>query len=89
MVRHYLPQVWVFKTEDGSASLSVASDGRVSVTPGEAPNPDVVVEIGHDRLRAALTTRERAAVPPGPLNVSTRSAKGRAAFDYFRGRLGL
>lgn len=89
MVRHYLPQVWVFRTEEGSASLSVAADGKVSVASGEAAKPDVTIDIPHARLRAALTTRQRAAVPPGPLNVTPHTAKGRVAFDYLRGRLGL
>jgi len=88
-VREYLPQVWVFRTEEGSASLSVAADGKVAVTAGEAATPDVTIEIGYARLRAALTTRSRAAVPPGPLTVTPHSTKGRVAFDYLRGRLGL
>lgn len=89
IVRSYLPQTWVFKTDDGSASLHVDTDGKVSVTSGTSPRPDVTVEIPHDRLVAALKTRNREAVPPGPLTVTPHTAKGRTAFDYLRGRIGL
>jgi len=89
MLRHYLPQTWVFRTEDGIASLTVDGTGAVSVVSGAAPHPDVTIEVPHDRLRAALKERQRAAVPPDEVHVMAHSAKGKAAFDYLRGRLGL
>ncbi|MGA9840189.1 MAG: hypothetical protein WBF81_03315 [Thermoplasmata archaeon] len=89
IVRSYLPQAWVFRTDDGTATLLVDKDGHVSVVSGEAPHPDVTVEIPHDRLVAALRTRKRESVPPGPLTVTPHTAKGRTAFDYLRGRIGL
>jgi hypothetical protein len=89
MVRAYLPQTWVFVTEDGTASLHVDRAGAVTVTSGALASPDVTVEIGHDRLKAALLTRRKEAVPPGPLTVTPHTAKGRTAFGYLRERLGL
>jgi hypothetical protein len=89
MVRAYLPQTWVFVTEDGTASLSVDRAGAVTVTSGALPSPDVTVEIGHDRLKAALRTRRRDAVPQGLLTVTPHTSKGRTAFGYLRDRLGL
>ena len=89
MIRHYLPQTWVFETEQGTASLTVDANGAVSVASGAAAHPDVTIEIPHDRLHAALSKRKREAVPPGALKVTPHSAKGKAAFDYLRGRLGL
>jgi hypothetical protein len=89
MVRTYLPQTWVFVTEDGTASLHVDRAGAVTVTSGALPSPDVTVEIGHDRLKAALLTRRKEAVPPGPLTVTPHTSKGRTAFSYLRDRLGL
>jgi hypothetical protein len=85
----YLPQTWVFKTDQETASLSVDAAGKVTVAAGAAPHPDVTIEIPHDRLKAALKERKREAVPPGPIQVTPHSAKGKAAFDYLRGRLGL
>jgi hypothetical protein len=89
MIRHYLPQTWEFHTEQGTAFLSVDIGGIVTVGAGPAARPDVTIEAGHDRLRAVLTSRRREAAPAGPLTVTPHSAKGRAAFDYLRGRLGL
>jgi len=89
MVRAYLPQTWVFKTEKEVASLTVEKTGAVSVAAGAAAHPDVTIETGHDRLVTALKTRSRDAVPPGPLTVTPHTSKGKTAFDYLRGRLGL
>lgn len=89
MIRHYLPQVWVFRTEDGTASLRVDAAGAFSVVAGAASPADVTIEVGHDRLKAALTRRPPGSLPPGPLTVTPHTAKGRAAFDLLRGRLGL
>lgn len=89
MVRQYLPQTWVFRTEDGTASLTVDATGAVAVAPGALTPADVTIEVGHERLRVALTTRSRSAVPPGPLTVTPHTAKGRAAFGYLRDRIGL
>jgi hypothetical protein len=89
MVRAYLPQSWVFKTEKEVASLTVDKTGAATVTPGAAAHPDVTIETTHDRLEAALRTRSRAQVPAGPLAVTPHTSKGKTAFDYLRGRLGL
>jgi hypothetical protein len=89
MLRSYLPQTWVFETEDGTASLAVDRAGTVTVSPGALPSPDVTVQVGHDRLKAALRTRRKDAVPSGPLTVTPHTAKGRTAFAYLRDRLGL
>ncbi|HTT73806.1 MAG TPA: hypothetical protein VMG99_06645 [Thermoplasmata archaeon] len=89
MIRHYLPQAWVFTTETETATLRVDADGAVSVVAGPVPAPDVTIEIPTARLVAALTRRAASAVPPGPLTVTPHTAKGKAAFDYLRSRLGL
>jgi hypothetical protein len=89
IIRAYLPQVWTFRTDHGTASLTVGATGKVSVSDGEADHPDVTIEIPLELLRTALTTRRRDALPPGPVHVTPHTAKGRAAFDYLRGRIGL
>jgi hypothetical protein len=89
LVRSYLPQVWVFQTEQDTASLTVAKDGAVTVAAGAAPSPDVTIATSHERLSVALTTRDRSKVPPGPLTVTPHTSKGRTAFDFTRSRLGL
>ena len=89
MVRHYLPQTWVFRTEQETVSLRVDATGAVAVSAGALAPADVTVEVGHDRLRAALTTRSHGGIPPGPLTVTPHTAKGKAAFGYLRDRIGL
>ena len=89
IIQSYLPQVWVFETGDETASLLVDKTGAVSVVGGAAPHPDVTVKIPRERLVAALKTRDKEKVPPGPLTVTPHTAKGKTAFDYLRSRLGL
>lgn len=89
IVRNYLPQEWVFRTEHEVAALRVDGSGHVTVATAASAHPDVTVEIPQDRLVAALTTRDRSKVPPGPLSVTPHTAKGKAAFDYLRSRIGL
>jgi len=89
MVRAYLPQTWVFRTERETASLTVDRAGQVTVAAGAATPADVTVETTAERLAAALSNRSRAGVPPGPLSVTPHTAKGKTAFDYLRGRFGL
>jgi hypothetical protein len=89
IVRAYLPQLWVFRTEHETVSLRVDAAGRVTVTSGAEPRPDVTIEVPHDRLATALRTRDRSAVPAGPLTVTPHTAKGKTAFDYLRSRLGI
>ncbi|HYA70004.1 MAG TPA: hypothetical protein VEH28_01370 [Thermoplasmata archaeon] len=88
-VRAYLPQTWVFRTEDGTASLRVDPSGAATAIPGAAESPDVTVEVGHDRLKAALEQRGKGTRPTGNFKVTTHTAKGRAAFDLLRERFGL
>jgi hypothetical protein len=86
-VRAYLPQTWVFRTEDDSASLVVDARGDTTVTPKALPNPDVTVEGPAAALQAALGGKGRPA--HGAVKVTPHTAKGRAAFDYLRPRFGL
>lgn len=89
IIRAYLPQSWEFKTGHGTATLTVDSAGAISVVAGSVAHPDVTIEIPLEMLRTALKTRKRDAVPPGPVHVTPHTSKGRAAFDYLRGRIGL
>lgn len=89
VVRAYLPQTWVFRTEAESVVLSVDRDGRFRVATGAADSPDVTIETSHDRLAAALRTRRRDQVPPGPFRAVPHTEKGRTAYGFLRERLGL
>ena len=89
MMRAYLPQTWTFATDRGTASLVVATTGAVSVTSGAPARSDVTIEVPFDRLRSLLASGAGAAATPDSVKVTTHSAKGKAAFDYLRGRFGL
>jgi hypothetical protein len=89
MLRAYLPQTWVFRTEEGTASIRVDAAGKATVTNGAAEGADVTVAVGHAKLEAALTSGSRGAAAPGPVHVETHTAKGRAAFSFLRDRFGL
>ncbi|MGD1099758.1 MAG: hypothetical protein ABR888_05390 [Thermoplasmata archaeon] len=89
MVRAYLPQTWVFRTEKEVASLTVDTKGAVSVASGAAARPDVTIEIAYALLETSLRTRSRAPVPAGHLTVTPHTSKGKTAFEFLRGRLGL
>jgi len=89
LVRAYLPQSWVFRTEQGIASLRVDRDGHVSVVASADPNPDVTVELGYDRLQGALDRSRGGTGSAGPVTVTPHTTRGRTAFDYLRPKLGL
>jgi len=89
LMRAYLPQAWVFQTDVGTATLVVDRDGAASAIPGASASPDVTVEIPYARLAAALRTGSRTGAASESVSVTPHTAKGRAAFDYLRQRVGL
>lgn len=88
-VRAYLPQVWVFETDEDSATVRVESSGSVTVTPGSRMSPDVTIHAPKARLEKILTSRSRPASMPTDVRVVPHTTKGRVAFDQVRGRFGL
>ena len=89
VVSGYLPQTWAFQTEHETVTFNVDTNGNVSIFSGSARNTDVSVEVDHAVISAALRYRDRQKVPQGRLNVVAHTEKGRRAFDYLRGSLGL
>ncbi len=88
-VRAYLPQTWVFRTDQDTATLTVDPQGNAHVAPTDHPSPDVTVQGPFAALRAAVESRGRTAAPRDAVQVTPHTAKGRAAFDYLRPRFGL
>ncbi len=88
--KSYLPQVWVFKTEHEVVTLLVDIQGDALVFPGEDEGSDVVIEWNHDLLTSVLSKRSREGIPgvAAPI-VNARSVRGREAFNYLKGALGL
>jgi hypothetical protein len=90
MIRSYLPQVWVFRTDQGECGIRVDPNGHASVLEIPPATSDVVVEWTDRQLNAALATRDKHQVPPGPPpQIQFRSEKGKTAFSFLRTRIGL
>jgi len=90
IIRGYLPQIWVFRTESGSATLVVDPQGVAIAKPGTPVQYDVLVLWTDSQLGAALTTRDRTKVPSSPApQISFGSSKGKTAFGFLRKRFGL
>ena len=88
-VRAYLPQVWVFETEEGATSVRIEPTGAVTVHAGPTPAPDVTVKGPHVRLKKVLATRTKGAAKPADVSVVAHTAKGRAALEQVRSRFGF
>lgn len=89
LLRGYLPQTWVFVTEEETATLRVGGDGSAHASPGPTEPADVLIETTHARLSVALRTRDKSQVPPGTTRVTPKTEKGRTAFQFVRSRLGI
>ncbi|HLM90589.1 MAG TPA: hypothetical protein VK424_00815 [Thermoplasmata archaeon] len=88
-VRAYLPQVWVFETEEGATSVRIEPTGAVTVGAGPTRSPDVTVHGPHDRLKKILSTRTKGGARPTEVSVVAHTAKGRAALEQVRSRFGF
>lgn len=89
IVRPYLPQVWVFKTEDEIVTVTVDEQGHASAVEGNSPQPDITIETTHEILSNALETRKRTWVSPDQYCVTAHTKKGKGAYDYLKGYLRL
>ena len=89
-VQAYLPQTWVFETETETATFVVDARGNAHAEAGAKPDRDVTIRWKHDFLASVLKTRSHASVPGGIRPIFMfHTPKGRRAFDFLRGRLGL
>jgi len=89
IVRGYLPQIWVFKTDKETVTLRVDQEGHVCAKAGGAREPDVVIRIDHRLLTFALESRERPEGDIKPPEIEYNTKKGKTAFKFLRKRLGL
>jgi hypothetical protein len=88
-VRAYLPQDWVFETDEDAATVHIETTGAVTVAKGTVPSPDVTVHAPKARLEKLLTSRTHPATLPAEVRAVPHTAKGKVAFDQVRGRFGL
>jgi len=88
LVKGYLPQDWIFKTEGESVTFHVTKTGSATVKAGESKTPDVVIEWDHDSLSTVLKTRSSAGILHPP-KVSILTTKGKTGYDQLRKRIGI
>ena len=89
IIRGYLPQLWIFKTENETVSFRVDNNGNTSVIEGSNNNPDVIIEIEHNYLVTALQTRSQPNFQPQFYDVKAITQKGQTAFGFLKKRFGL
>ena len=87
LVRGYLPQTWVIRTEQEAMTVHADSQGNIRVQVGAAPTRDGEITIGHDLLANGIQTGVRP--QPGSYQVAFFTQRGKTAFDYLRGSFGL
>lgn len=89
IIRGYLPQDWVFKSEAESVTVRVAKDGTVRVLGGASPSADVTIKSTLTTFRIAIASRQRGSVDSTSVEILYHSRKGKTAFDFVRSRLGF
>ena len=89
IVKGYLPQDWVFATEDETVAFSVDKKGNAMVLQGGSDVPDVTIHIDKKYLAAALKYRKKPKFECLFYEVKFHTGKGETAFGYLRKRLGL
>lgn len=89
LVSGYLPQNWVFVTEEETVSVTIDKKGNALVISEAVANPDVTIEIDHKYLSAALEKRSQPDFPPERSNVTLHTPKGKAAYGHLKKHFGL
>ena len=85
----YLPQNWVFITEEETVTLTIDKKGNATVVNGAADNPDVTIEIDHKYLSTVLKTKNTPSFPPEHSNVTLHTSKGKTAYNHLKKHFGL
>lgn len=89
IVRNYLPQEWVFRTEVETLTFHVDQRGDARILDGPSDRPDVTIKAPQEDLEAILGEQR---IPPGAdqrVEVVYHTRKGRAAWNLLRRRLGF
>ena len=89
IVRGYLPQSWVFETEEETVTFRVDPDGNARTLEGAVADPDVGVRGPSEDLATVLRDRR---LPEGAgrrIEYRHFTGKGRAAWTFLKNRFGL
>jgi hypothetical protein len=89
IVRNYLPQAWVFETEDETVTFYVDTNGKARTLEGAVEEPDVGIRGSYEDLHIVLTERR---LPGGAGQRILRkhyTGKGKAAWAFLKDRFGF
>ena len=89
ILRSYLPQTWVLKSETESASMTVDRQGKATIVPHEVAGADVTIEAKQAVLLAALTQGASSKARSTDFHVTMHTGKGKTAFEFLRKRFGF
>lgn len=89
IVSGYLPQHWVFVTEEETVTLTIDKKGNANVVDGAMEKPDVTIEIDHKYLSTTLKAQSSPSFPPERSNVALHTSKGKTAYNYLKPHFGL
>jgi hypothetical protein len=89
MIRGYLPQNWIFITEEKTVTFTVDKKGNAAIENGASDEPDVTIEIDHEYLTTALETRTQPSISPKKNEITFHTKKGETAFNFLKKRFGL
>lgn len=82
----YLPQTWVFKTENEVLTVVMDNEGNVILSGTDSKTPDVTIHTTEITLTNALQSNAK---PKWQWQVAFNTKKGEAAYTYMRGKFGL
>jgi hypothetical protein len=89
IVRGYLPQAWVFETEEETVTFLVDTEGNARTFEGASPEPDVGIRGPSADLIIVLRERR---LPEGAGQRILRkhyTEKGRVAWNFLKDRFGF
>ena len=89
VVRGYLPQAWVFETEDETVTFLVDRDGNARTVDGASPNPDVGIRGPAEDMAAVLRDRQMPEGAGQRILHKHYTSKGRAAWTFLKNRFGF
>lgn len=90
LIAGFLPQVWVFETEDQVVSIVVDRQGNAFTQALNRGNRDVTFRWKNEYLASVLIRKSAVYVPQGEHpTITFHTQKGRAAFELLSPRLGL
>ena len=89
IVRGYLPQAWVFETEEETVTFLVDRDGSARTLEGSPEHPDVGIRGPSEDLAVVLRERRMPEGAGQRIMYKAHTDKGRMAWNLLKNRFGF